>query len=287
MKYAFKMWFFGITMIFAVLALAFATYAWFTTNRAVSTSTATARTGEEELELQISSQGGSDFTDMDTVPIRQINQTDAGYLMPVSTDDLVSFVYSPITQDGMATVFRLVDNEQYYYHGRVYLRAVGKGWPSGSRMNLYLDQTHDLLGKNVDGMLLKAARLGLVFGNDSSTAVILRLSEDQDDSSQRVYNTVINGQTLGDGQVLGYHNGNVIVQNDPSESADNYTVTFGNNSITLPQTPLLSMTFGQIYSVDIYFYLEGCDPDCSEDIRFDIADLNLAFYGVLDQQEGN
>ena len=114
MKHAFKMWFFGITMIFAVLALAFATYAWFTTNRAVSTSTATARTGEEELELQISSQGGSDFTDMDTVPIRQINQTDAGYLMPVSTDDLVSFVYSPITQDGMATVFRLVENEQYY-----------------------------------------------------------------------------------------------------------------------------------------------------------------------------
>ncbi|MDO5339577.1 MAG: hypothetical protein Q4E78_05630 [Eubacteriales bacterium] len=237
--------------------------------------------------MQISSQGGSDFTDMDTVPITQINQTDAGYLMPVSTDDLVSFVYSPLTQDGMATVFRLVENEQYYYHGRVYLRAVGEGWPSGSRMNLYLDQTDDLLGKNVDGMMLKAARLGLVFGNDSSTAVILRLSEDQDNQSQRVYNTVINGQTLGDGQVLGYHNGNVVAQNDPSESADNYTVTFGNNNITLPQKSLLSMTFGQIYQVDIYFYLEGCDPDCSEAIHLDIADLNLAFYGVLDQQEGN
>ena len=287
MKHTFKTWFFGITMIFAVLALAFATYAWFTTNRAVSTSTATARTGEEELELQISSQGGSEFTDMDTVSIRQINQTDAGYPMPVSTDDLVNFVYSPLTQDGMATVFQPVENEQYYYHGRIYLRAVGEGWSSGSRMNLYLDQTDDLLANNVDGMMLNAARLGLVFGDDSSTAVILRLSESQNGPSQRVYNTVINGQTLGDGQVLGYHNGNVTVQNDPSEPADNYTVTFGDNSITLPQTPLLSMTFGQIYPVDIYFYLEGCDPDCSEAIHFDIADLNLAFYGVLDQQEGN
>ena len=57
MKNVFRSWFLGITTIFALLAFGAATYAWFTSNRAVSTSTATARTGEETLELQLSSQG--------------------------------------------------------------------------------------------------------------------------------------------------------------------------------------------------------------------------------------
>ena len=59
MKHVFRIWFLGVTTIFAILALGAATYAWFTSNRAVSTSTASARTGEETLELQLSSRGGS------------------------------------------------------------------------------------------------------------------------------------------------------------------------------------------------------------------------------------
>jgi predicted ribosomally synthesized peptide with SipW-like signal peptide len=53
MKRSFKTWFWSITAVFVLLALAGATYAWFTSNRAVSTSQATARSGEENLELQI------------------------------------------------------------------------------------------------------------------------------------------------------------------------------------------------------------------------------------------
>ena len=60
-------------------------------------------------------------------------------LQPVSTDDLANFVYVPSTQNGQATVFRQVKNEQYYYHGRVYLRAVGSRWDSGTKLDLYLD----------------------------------------------------------------------------------------------------------------------------------------------------
>ena len=43
MKHAFRTWFLSVTMLAAVLSLAAATYAWFTSNRAVGTSTATAR----------------------------------------------------------------------------------------------------------------------------------------------------------------------------------------------------------------------------------------------------
>lgn len=283
MKHSFQTWYLGITTIFALLAFSAATYAWFNSNREVSTSTATARTGEETLELQISSTGG-EFQSTGEVAISQINQTDATYLMPVSTSDLVNFVYSPSTENGMATVFKRVENEDYYYHGRIYLRAIGAGWDAGSRMNLYLDKTDGILGEDVSGQLLHAARLGLSFGDDAQSRVILRLSEEENAQSQQSYNTVINGRTLGKNEVLSYQNGTAVPASDPSVSVEDYTILFGESDVTLPEQPLITMNLNQVYPVDIYFYLEGCDPDCSDDLSFDMADLHLAFYGVLSQE---
>jgi hypothetical protein len=278
---SFKTWFQVITTVFAMMALLASTYAWFTANREVETSVATARTGEEKLELQISAYGGSSFQSQESVPIQQVNQTDAGDLMPVSTDDLTNFVYVPFTQDGQATVFRQVENEQYYYHGRVYLRAVGSGWDSGTKLNLYLDQSDDILGSDVDGTMLNAARLGLKF--DGGSPVILKLSESSNASANQVLHTVVNGQTLGANQVLHSSGGSVSPVTDPGASAEDHTMTFENNGIQVPQNALYSMELNTIYPVDIYFYLEGCDPDCSESITLKQADLFLAFYGVISQ----
>ena len=58
MKRALKMWFQILTTMAALATLTSATYAWFTTNRQVSTSAASARTGTESLTLEISSSGG-------------------------------------------------------------------------------------------------------------------------------------------------------------------------------------------------------------------------------------
>ena len=285
MKHRFKIWFQIVTMIFAVLSLAFATYAWFTTNREVSTSTATARTGEETLELQLSTSGGGSFRDADSVSIQQVNQTSAEYLLPVSTSNLVNFVYSPNTEVGIAKAFQPVENESYYYHGRVYIRATGTGWPDGTTMKLYLDQSDNILGQQVSGELLNAARLGLVFDGDYSSAVILKLSDSSNSSDQQVYNTEVNGQRLGDNQVLSYVNQSVQAVTDPSVAAGQYTVTFDNDSMQAPERTLLTMNLNQIYSVDIYFYIEGCDPDCSSYIQYSIADLQIGFYGIPDQKE--
>lgn len=285
MKHRFKIWFQIVTMIFAVLSLAFATYAWFTTNREVSTSTATARTGEETLELQLSTSGGGSFRDADSVSIQQVNQTSAEYLLPVSTSNLVNFVYSPNTEAGIAKAFQPVENESYYYHGRVYIRATGTGWPDGTTMKLYLDQSDNILGQQVSGELLNAARLGLVFDGDYSSAVILKLSDSSNSSNQQVYNTEVNGQRLGDNQVLSYVNQSVQAVTDPSVAAGQYTVTFDNDSMQAPERTLLTMNLNQIYSVDIYFYIEGCDPDCSSYIQYSIADLQIGFYGIPDQRE--
>lgn len=133
--------------------------------------------------------------------------------------------------------------------------------------------------------LLTASRLGLVFDGATSSAVILRLTEDESSQSQQVYNTVINGQTLGSNQVLQYQNGTVSAATDPSQPIADYTVSFTSDSISLPSRPLLTMNLNQIYTLDIYFYLEGCDPDCSDGISQDMADIHLAFFGALNQGE--
>lgn len=287
MKKTFQTWFWAVTTLFAVLAFTFATLAWFTANRAVQTNTATARTGDETLGLQISSSGGSSFKSVETAQITQINQTNSEILLPVSTADLNSFVYAPFTKDGKASAFKKVDDEANYYHGRVYLRAEGEGWPEGSRMNLYLDQSDGLLGEAADGYLLNASRLGLIFNGDTSNPIILRLSESENPENAQIYNTEVNGKILGKNQVLGYNDSGVFAIEDPSVSISEYTIDFSENQMMLPSRALMSMELGKIYPVDIYFYLEGCDPDCSESIQLNEAELHLAFYGVLDQEGTN
>lgn len=282
MKHSFMMWCLSVMSIIALLALAAATYAWFSSNRKVSTSTATARTGDETLELQISSSGGGSFKDNEQVSIVQVNQTNAKELLPVSTSDLSNFVYSPMTMDGKASVFKPVEDEDYYYHGRVYLRAVGDGWSSGSKMDLYLDETDGVFGSASSGNLLTATRLGLTF--DGKSPVILRLSESSSPKANQVYNTVVGGVTLGANQVLSSSGGSKVkAVKDPSKQISDYVVGFAGGSLQIPKEPLISMDFNKIYAVDIYFYLEGCDPDCSDFISFDESDLYLGFYGVLNE----
>ena len=158
---------------------------------------------------------------------------------------------------------------------------MGSGWDSGTKLNLYLDQSDDILGSDVDGTMLNAARLGLKF--DGGSPVILKLSESSNASANQVLHTVVNGQTLEANQVLHSSGGSVSPVTDPGASAEDYTVTFENNGIQVPQNALYSMELNTIYPVDIYFYLEGCDPDCSESITLKQADLFLAFYGVISQ----
>ena len=285
MKHAFRTWFLGITTIAAFLSFTAATYAWFTSNQAVSTTRASARTGEESLELQISSDGTT-FSNVSSVAIAQVNQTSLTNLLPVSTADLTNFVYAPSTVSDMAINFEPVENESYYYHGRIYLRALAQGLSSDTKLSLYLDQTDGVLGKDVNGTLLNASRLGLVFNNDYSSSVILRLTESQNASGQQIFNTVVGGVTLGAGQVLSWNGSGVSAVADPSVPITDYTVNFGESDMSVPARPLCVMNLNQVYPVDVYFYLEGCDPDCSDAITHNEADLYLAFYGISGREGG-
>lgn len=281
---AFRIWCIAASMILVILVLSVSTYAWFTANRIVSTDRAVARSGTDTLELQISSAGGSSFEGSDEAPILQINQTALTKLMPVSTADLKTFVYNPVSEGDMAVTFRTVEDEAYYYHGRFYLRAAAEGKSSGAKVALYLDEDNEVggaLATAEEGMLLNAARLGMTF--DSESPVIFFLSDAQNDTEHQARNTKLNGIVLGDHQVLSSAGGKVTGVNDPSIALADRTIVMEDTRVTLPDAPLIHMELNRIYTVDVYLYIEGCDPDCSDSIGFHEADLHLAFYGILEE----
>ena len=184
-----------------------------------------------------------------------------------------SFVYNPITQDGYAESFLPTQDESLYYHDTIYLRALGDGMAQDTKMALYLDNTDKPVVESSEGELLTAARLGLTF--DGASPVIIALS----DVNEGVGNTRPGGVLLGDGQVLSYTNGTVTPVNDPAISLADAQITVGT---AVGKTPIATLELNRVYTVDVYFYLEGCDPDCtSEKVGLDQAALNLAFYGLL------
>ena len=95
-----KMVYFALLFLSAGAAFMAATFAWFTANEKVETSRVTSRTGSTQLELQISRENFSPSAGGEVALKAPTNA-----LMPVSTNDLSSFVYCPLTNDGYAQRF--------------------------------------------------------------------------------------------------------------------------------------------------------------------------------------
>lgn len=279
-----NLWALSAFLVLIALTLTTATYAWFTANRKVETDRVTGKTDSADVTLEIS-RSRDPFTpgtakddsgsDISQVALKTPEAEDV--LMPVSTADLSHFWSSPtFDSGGQTTGFMLDETEEYYYHDTVYLRATSTGTDTASRLALYLNSDADKypIVRSEDGKLLTAARLGLVFEGQSPR--ILRLS-DVDSGSGVTY---LNGKLLDKGAVLGYSGGEPTAAADPSESLDSLRFDAANPE----KTPLLTMELNTVYQLDIYFYLEGCDPDClNETVGMTDAYLSLAFFGMLRQ----
>lgn len=268
-------------LVVVLLAASTAGYAWFSSNSVVDTSKASGRTDSEKVELLISSQGGNSFKGEHEASIDQVNKTKTDQLMPVSTADLKNFVYSTGTVEDMAVHFIKTKDEEYYYHGRVYLKAVGTDMPKNTRMLLYLDSAKENGGEffqNTKGYMMNAARLGLSF--DDGDQVIFKVSEESNPKKDQVLNTVIDGVKLSGDQVIDSSGSKLKAVKDPSVSIKDYMVN-SDGTADSSTKELLKMELNKVYTVDVYFYLEGCDPDCSDVTQLDKLDFHLAFYGVL------
>ncbi|MBP3205571.1 MAG: hypothetical protein J6M66_09130 [Lachnospiraceae bacterium] len=283
-KHIWKTAYLAVTSAVVAMSFVAATYAWFSSNSIVQTDYVTGRADTDTVELQVSSSGGGSFEAQERAPISQVNSTSAEQLLPVSTADLDSFVFSTGTVDNAAVSFVKVENERYYYHGRVYLRAVAEGHSENAKLRIYLDNAEESGGalfQNRKGYMANAARLGLKF--DGGNRHILRVSEESNPDANRAFNTVLNGSKLGDDQVIDSSGDSLRAVGDPSESLAAYTVGaegLTDNSVK----PLFTMNLNQIYEVDIYFYMEGCDPDCSDVTQLDALDFHLSFYGILTEE---
>lgn len=278
MKTAFSV----ITALAMFLSFTAATYAWFSTNSVVNTDRVSGRTGTDEVNLMISATGGNDFAYGKEAALTQVNRSSAELLMPVSTADLRTFVTSPGMVDGKATYFVRIEGEKNIYHGRVYLKAASQGHAESARLALYLDNSQAAGGAFITGMkgyIANAARLGMTF--DGAGAKILRISEESNPAGNQVMNAVLDGVEIKNGQVINGSADPMQIVTDPSEPIANYVV--GDNGLAPNSSvkPLLMMELNRVYAVDVYFYLEGCDPDCSDVAKLDSLNLHLAFYGVL------
>ena len=283
-KHILKTAYVAVTFVAVAMSFVAATYAWFSSNSVVQTDYVTGRADTDTVELQVSSSGGGSFAAQEQAAISQVNETSVEQLLPVSTADLENFVFCAGTVEDAAVNFVKVENEKYYYHGRIYLRAVAEGHSENAKLRLYLDNADESGGalfQNMQGYMANAARLGLAF--DGGNRHILRVSEDSNPEANRTFNTVLNGSTLGDGQVIDSSGSSLDAVDDPSEALAVYTI--GAEGVTDNSVkPLVTMNLNQIYEVDIYFYMEGCDPDCSDVAQLDALDFHLSFYGILTEE---
>ena len=274
-----------ITMMAVLLSLTAATYAWFSSNSIVNTDRVSGRSGTDLVKLEISPTGGNDFRGGQESALIQVNANSSESLMPVSTADLATFVSSPGMVDGKAVYFEKVEGERFYYHGRVYLRATSQGHSENAKLSLYLDGSQAAGGNLVastKGVLQNAARLGLTF--DGGGAKILRLSEAGNVANGQEMNAKVNGVAVQAGQVINGSASPFQIVADPSAPIGQYMVGEDGLTGSTALTPLLIMDLNRIYAVDVYFYLEGCDPDCTDMVKLDSLNLHLAFYGVLTEE---
>ncbi|MGN1334397.1 MAG: hypothetical protein ACI4U1_04700 [Anaerovoracaceae bacterium] len=272
-----------VTLLAVAGSLISATYAWFTTNRVVETTEkVTGRTDTMDVKLLLSTKGGASFKGDTEAVMDVVNQAQADSLMPVTTYDLKSFLYCPYTAaDDMATCFVELDSEQYYFHGRIYLMAEVRNLPEETRLALYLDEAPENGGgflQNGDGYMVNAARLGLVFDNQDS--YILRFSEENNPEEYMIENTVIDGEVVSGSFVLTKEGDSIRAVQDPSVKYTDYLL--GADTDAMTAKPLIYMEPNREYMLDIYFYLEGCDPDCSDITEMETVDFHLGFYGVVE-----
>lgn len=267
----------GMAALFAI-----STLAWFTNNSRVETNTASGKSGESNTAFLIgTSTDNMVDTSETTVEIPQVNEneTDREQLLPVSTVDLKTFYYCPGLEGGKASKFVKLDDEKYYFHGRIYIEMSGDQLTEDNKYKIYLDTSENGGGVIVaddGGHLLSASRLGLQFADEAP--IIFQF---EDDAAAKGGNTVIDSTAYESGYVLD-SDGKPVT--DPAVSMDSYSVDSSDSSIELPENALTTITANNPVELNVYFYLEGCDENCIDAVNTNKANMHLAFYAVADTE---
>ena len=271
----------ALVMVALAATLGVATYAWFTNNMKVNTNSVSVHSDTSKLVLELGSwsqQGDVSLTS---------NATGAVTLYPVSTFDLNGFAACAQNNSaGDATVFEQAkDNGSAFYHGWIDLRPAITGTGASKvrgKVNLYLAES--LVPQGADAELLRAARVGIKISSSNQVLATNIFELDSSDSGHRgeLPTTAPAGLAgYADGMLLGWQNGQLACGTNVTQDPAAFTLDTSETA-TRPQNTLATLALGQTYRLDIYYYIEGTDPDSADYLYQDPGTLHLALFATLD-----
>lgn len=271
-------------MLALVAVLGAATYAWFTNNMKVNTNSVTVHSDTSELALELGNASTGSWSSSGDAALSTSSPNDLT-LYPVSTFDLNGFAECVQNNSaGEATSFEQAADGEHFYHGWIDMRASVTGSGASKvtgKVNLYLDGS--LSPNGADATLLRAARVGIKVSSGGQVLATDIFELDGSDGGHRSEHpaTVPGLAGYTDGMLLGWQNGALACGADTKQDPGSYTIDTS-ESAARPQNALVTMTLGQTYRLDVYYYIEGTDPDSADYLYQSAGTLNLGLFATLD-----
>lgn len=276
----------ALVMVALAATLGAATYAWFTNNMKVNTNSVSVHSDTSKLVLELGDADAGSWSQQGDASLAS-TASGAATLYPVSTFDLNGFAACAQNNSaGDATVFEQAkDNGSVFYHGWIDLRPTITGTGASKvkgKVSLYLAES--LVPQGADAELLRAARAGIKISSGGQVLATNIFELDSSDSGHRgEHPTTAPAGLAGyaDGMLLGWQNGQLACGADVKRNPAAFTLDAGETA-TRPQNSLATLALGQTYRLDIYYYIEGTDPDSADYLHQDPGTLHLALFATLD-----
>ena len=274
-----------LVMVAIAAVLGVATYAWFTNNMKVNTNSVSVHSDTSELTLQMGDADAGTWSTAGDVAL-STNAPENLTLSPVSTFDLSGFAEClQDNADGEASYFEQAEDGQHFYHGWVDLRpqVTGTGASKvGGKVDLYLDGS--LVPQGADATLLRAARVGLKISSGGQVLATDIFELDGSDGGHRAEHPMTAPAGLAgyrDGMLLGWKDGQLACADNVAQDFSGYVMDTGEGAGRPSQT-LATLDLGQTYRLDVYFYIEGTDPDSADYLYESAGALHVGLFATLD-----
>ena len=276
----------ALVMVALAATLGVATYAWFTSNMKVNTNSVSVHSDTSKLVLELGDADRGSWSQQGDVSLTS-SANGAVTLYPVSTFDLNGFAACAQNNSaGDATVFEQAkDNGSAFYHGWIDLRPTITGTGASKvkgKVNLYLAES--LVPQGANAELLRAARVGIKIssGNRALATNIFEL-DGSDGGHRDEHPTTVPAGLAGytEGMLLDWQNGQLACGANVTQDPAAFTLDTSETA-TRPQNTLATLGLGQTYRLDIYYYIEGTDPDSADYLHQDPGALHLALFATLD-----
>ncbi len=252
----------AIAVLILLLAIAGATYAWFTFTTYTNVTPMRGRVAGGGVNLLIANNANGPFDTSCELILSSTTDT----IEPVTTADLSQF-FVPVRQNanGVPSSYRDVTASagSHLLNGTVWVQA------EGAPAVVYLHKNR--LSFGTDLQALAAMRLGLrITTREGTVTRIFRLDDMADTTDAAFRLTVPSENTVYGGTYV----------TDPALNLNAYAAVGADNALTAPANALFRLEADEIGRVEYWLYLEGCDPNCYNPVKARDVALALGFAGL-------